>query len=65
MSTSDWIVVLSAILAGIGGIVSAWAALTRARKEGDEECERKLKALRAESEQMADELHQARMRRTG
>jgi gas vesicle protein len=61
LSSSDWIIVLGSILAGIGGIVSAWAALVRARGEGDEECERKLKAARLESEQIADELHEARM----
>lgn len=63
MSSSDWIVVISAILAGIGGCISAWAALVRARKEGDADCERKLREARAESEQIASELHALRMKR--
>jgi hypothetical protein len=61
MSGADWVALIGAILAGIGGIISAWAAVVKARHEGEEDCEEHLDALRLENEEVADELHALRM----
>jgi len=63
VSTADLVALIGAILGGITGILGAWAALTRARSEADHECHERITQLRAESEHMADELHELRMRR--
>jgi hypothetical protein len=39
----------------------AYSALVKARHESSEECEKKLKAAREESEAVAEELHRLRM----
>lgn len=62
MSTADLVALIGAILGGITGIIGAWAALTKARQEADHECHERIAQLRTESEHMADELHELRMR---
>jgi hypothetical protein len=54
-SVEHWGAVIGAIFAGIGGLITAWAGLTRARGEAEDECEEKLKAVRLElnSQQMS------------
>jgi hypothetical protein len=63
VSAGDWAAIIGAVLAGVGGIITAWAALVRARAEGDHDCQEQLKTLRAENEQVADELHGLRMKK--
>lgn len=53
---------LAALLTGIAGVLTAWAAVVRARKQGNEHCERELREARAEGERYASELHALRMR---
>jgi hypothetical protein len=65
VSVTGWVALIGATLAGIGGIISAWAGLVRARNEGAEECEQRLRELRAENVKVADELHELRMRKMG
>jgi hypothetical protein len=55
--------VIAAILTGVAGIVTAWAAVIRARKRGAKWCEEQLAGARAEAEQLAAELHRERMGR--
>ena len=43
---------ITAILAGIAGILTAWAAVVRAKRKGNEECERKLRECREEQEKL-------------
>lgn len=67
MSTSDWLLVLTAIFTGLATLITAYAGLVKTkrdtRSDAEEECERKLKELRRENEEIADELHQQRMRK--
>lgn len=63
MTVTDWIALLGAVLAGIGGLITAWAALIRARNEGDAACEERVRALREENARVADQLHELRMRK--
>jgi len=57
--------VIAATLTGVAGIITAWAAVVRARNRGSAECERKLAAERDRSERLADELHRARLDELG
>jgi len=52
---------VGAILAGIAAIITAWAAVVRAKKRGSKECEENLAAARAEAEQAHAELHRLKM----
>jgi len=63
VTTADLVAIIGAGLGGISGLVGAWAALTKARQEGTAECQQRIAQLRAESEHMADELHELRMKR--
>lgn len=63
LTTVELVAVIGAFLGGIGGIISAWASLYKAKHEGDDECEQKLKLARKEAEMSADELHSYRMRK--
>jgi len=54
---------IAAILAGIAGVITAWAAVIRARKRGTKHCEEALAQARAEAEAAHDELHRLRMER--
>ena len=47
---------LIAVLTGVAAVITAWASLTRARKEGKEDCQEKLKA-RAEAEEATMKYH--------
>ena len=57
------LVALGALMTGIAGCCTAWAAVVRARKEGSEDCEKRVTAARAEAEELQTELHDFRMRR--
>ena len=52
---------LGAIITAIAGVLTAWAAVVRARKEGAAGCEERLHAARAEAEKYTDEVHRWRM----
>src|SRR5262245_29588844 len=54
---------LFAILTALGGVVTCWQAVRRARVEGAEECAHHLAEARAEAEQYASELHRLRIER--
>jgi Collagen triple helix repeat (20 copies) len=51
----------AAILAAVGGLISAAIALRKAKQEGDELCHDQLKQCRAESENYARQLHKIRL----
>ena len=51
----------AAVIAAIGGLISAMVALRKAKQEGDEHCNEQLKMSRAEAEQYAKELHKIRI----
>jgi hypothetical protein len=55
------ILAIGAILTGVGGIVTAYAAVVRSRREAETECEKQLAELRNESEHEARALHWWRM----
>lgn len=54
---------LAAFITAVGGIASTIVALRKNRSEEHEECLRKLKEAREESERLAQELHNLRMER--
>ena len=53
---------VGAILVGLGGLVTAWLALRKARDEGSKTCHELLNESRKESEQYARQLHDLRMK---
>jgi Collagen triple helix repeat (20 copies) len=53
---------LGAILAGIGGIISGWVAIRKAKMEGSKTCHELLNASRLEAEQYSIELHEIKMK---
>jgi hypothetical protein len=61
LGTTGWLAALAAVFTGIAGIFTAWAAVVRARNEGAKGCDERLRAARAESEQLQDEVHRLRM----
>lgn len=54
-------VVVAAILTGTAAVMTAWAAVRRAKAEGSEQCNRELREARAEAEATALQLHHLRM----
>lgn len=50
-----------ALVSGVAGIITAWAAVIRAKGEGSKQCEEKLAAARKEAEEATAELHRIRM----
>jgi hypothetical protein len=52
---------IAAIVSALGGLISTIVAIRKSRREGQEDCEKRLKELRAESEQLAEELHRMKM----
>jgi uncharacterized membrane protein len=60
---------LAALIAAIGGIISTIVGVRKARRDerakAEEECLQRLKEARKESEDLAAELHQLRMRHEG
>lgn len=52
---------VGAILTGVGGVATSFAAVNRARKEAETECEHRLAELRVEVETHARSLHWWRM----
>ena len=54
--------VIAAALTGVAGIITAWAAVVRAKNKGAEDCEEHLAAARAEAEENAAQLHALRMK---
>ena len=62
ISTEQW-AALGSVVSATAGALMAWIALRRTRQDERDDCLQKLKEARRESEQMADELHQLRMRR--
>jgi hypothetical protein len=54
-------ILAAAILTGVAAVMTAWAAVRRAKAEGTERCERELKEARQEAETTAAELHRFRM----
>lgn len=63
----DMFLAMAAFLTAAAGFLSAWAALRRTRqttkKTAEEECLERVRAAYAETEAMAQELHQLRMKR--
>lgn len=59
---TEWAAIIGGILTGIAAIITAWAAVVKAKREGHDECHEELRAARAEAEQLATELHAERMR---
>jgi hypothetical protein len=53
--------VIAAVLTGIAAILTAWAAVVRAKKQGSAECHDELSDARAEGEAARAELHRIRM----
>jgi hypothetical protein len=66
-TAAQWIVLIGTTCTGIATVITAYAAIVRAKKEvrteAEIECLERLKKSRLESEELADELHQQRMRR--
>jgi hypothetical protein len=58
---ADVITALGALTTAVGGTIAAYSALVRAKHEGTEECQEKLKGAREEAETTAAELHKLRM----
>jgi hypothetical protein len=54
------ITAFSAFVTACGGILVAYAAVVRARQEKEDECQRKLREARRESEDMYAKLHEIR-----
>jgi hypothetical protein len=54
--------VIAAVFTGIAGVIASYAALVRARRHGNRDCEDRLRVARAESEDLARELHEYRLR---
>lgn len=52
----------AAVLTGTAAVLTAWAAVRRAKSKGNEECEENLAVARHESERVNAELHQMIMR---
>lgn len=53
---------IAAIVSAVGGCASTILAIRKARDEETEKCVQQLKECRAESERLASELHEIRMR---
>lgn len=62
MSSTGWLTALGALLTGIAGCLSAWAAIVKARNAGRAECEERLQQVRVEAETATAEVHAWRMR---
>jgi hypothetical protein len=56
---------IAAVFTGIAGIITAWAALVRARRRGNRACEAALAQARQDAETAHAELHALRMRDRG
>lgn len=56
---------IAAVCTGIAGIITAWAALVRARRDGNRACEEALAEARQDAEVAHAELHALRMRDRG
>lgn len=52
---------VAASLTGLAGIITAWAAIIRAKKQGTAECEKELAEARGEAETLAQQLHEIKM----
>ena len=61
MDAYAWVAVIGALFAGVAGIITAWAAVLRARHDKDAECAGELRAARAEAEAAHAELHRHKM----
>lgn len=53
--------VIAAFLTGAAAIITAWAAVLRAKDKGSQECEEQLATSRSEAEESKAELHRLRM----
>ena len=62
----DLILALAALVSGIGAMLGGWAALRRTRmnteKSEEEKCLERIRAAYAETERLALELHEERMK---
>jgi len=56
---------IAAVCTGVAGIITAWAALVRARRDGNRACEEALAEARQDAEVAHAELHALRMRDRG
>jgi hypothetical protein len=56
---------IAAVFTGIAGIITAWAALVRARRDGNRACEEALAEARQDAETAHAELHALKMRDRG
>jgi hypothetical protein len=56
---------IAAVCTGIAGIITAWAALVRARRAGNRQCEEALAEARQDAEAAHAELHHLKMRDRG
>lgn len=52
---------IGALLAGIGGLITAWTAIRKAKTEGSTTCHEQLAATRTEAETYARQLHRIRI----
>jgi Collagen triple helix repeat (20 copies) len=58
---SDFFIGVGAVLTAIAGIITAWAAVVKARNEGHEHCTEELNMVRSEAEELHIQLHKLRM----
>jgi hypothetical protein len=61
VTTEPTLLGIAAIVSAVGGAASTVLALRRSRSEEHEQCLERLKEARAESERLAQELHELRM----
>jgi flagellar basal body-associated protein FliL len=54
---------VAAVVAAVGGVISTIWAIRKGRREEQEDCYRLLRESRAETEQLARELHELKMER--
>ena len=52
---------LGAVLAGVGGVITAWTAIRKSKMEGSQTCHELLNQSRLEAEQYAAELHRIKI----
>jgi hypothetical protein len=66
-TAAQWIVLIGTICTGVATCITAYAAIIRAKREtrteAEIECLERLKKSRLESEDLADQLHEHRMRK--
>ena len=59
---AETLTALAALVTGLGSCLMAWAAIVSTRRKATGECEERLRVVRREAEDAADELHALRMK---